>query len=132
MMDLDNFKTINDQYGHPIGDVALKAVADTLRSRTRVFDSIARYGGEEFVVVMPGTGPQDAMGAAERLRVAIENMPFSPEPGVLRRLTISIGVAFSDNRNHSAELLLQAADQAMYQAKRNGRNRVELAASSNV
>ena len=129
MVDVDHFKSINDRFGHPAGDRALKAVADTLRGRTRVFDSIARYGGEEFVVVMPGTGPQDAMTAAERLRVSIEHMPFSPEPGVMHPLTVSIGVAFGDIRNHSAELLLQAADQAMYRAKGAGRNRVELAAS---
>ena len=129
MVDVDHFKIVNDRYGHPVGDRALKAVADMLRTRTRVFDSIARYGGEEFVVVMPGAGPQDAMAAAERLRVAIEAMPFSPEPGVTHPLTISIGVAFSSGHNHSAELLLQAADQAMYQAKRTGRNRVELAAT---
>ena len=129
MIDVDHFKLINDHYGHPAGDRALKSVADTLRGRIRVFDSIARYGGEEFVVVMPGAGPQDAMAAAERLRVAIERMLFSPEPGVVHPLTVSIGVAFSSSRNHSAELLLQAADQAMYRAKRSGRNRVELAAS---
>jgi len=128
MVDVDHFKCINDRYGHPAGDRALKAVADTLRGRTRVFDSIARYGGEEFVVVMPGAGPQDAVAAAERLRTAIELMPFTPEPGVSHPLTVSIGVAFSNARTHSAELLLQAADQAMYFAKRSGRNRVELAA----
>ena len=125
MVDVDHFKSINDRYGHPAGDRALKAVADTLRGRTRVFDSIARYGGEEFVVVMPGTGPQDALTAAERLRVSIERMPFSPEAGVMHQLTVSIGIAFGDARNHSAELLLQAADQAMYRAKAAGRNRVE-------
>jgi two-component system cell cycle response regulator len=128
MVDVDHFKLINDRYGHPVGDRALKAIADTLRSRTRVFDSIARYGGEEFVVVMPGAGPQDAQAAAERLRQAIERLPFSPEAEATHPLTVSIGVAFSSSRNHSAELLLQAADQAMYRAKRGGRNRVELAA----
>jgi len=129
MVDVDLFKAVNDRFGHAAGDRALKAVADMLRSRTRVFYSIARYGGEEFVVVMPGAGPQDAMAAAEPLRVAVEAMPFSPEPGVAHPLTISIGVAFSGGPNHSVELLLQAADQAMYQAKRTGRNRVELAPS---
>jgi two-component system cell cycle response regulator len=129
MADVDHFKAVNDRYGHSTGDRALKAVADTLRGRTRVFDSIARYGGEEFVVVMPGAGPQDALAAAERLRAAIEQMPFSPTDGVLHALTISIGVACSSGRSHNAELLLQAADQAMYRAKRAGRNRVELAVS---
>ncbi len=129
MVDVDHFKIINDRYGHPVGDRALKVVADTLRGRIRVFDSIARYGGEEFVVVMPGASPQDASAAAERLRAAVEHMPFVPEPGVTHPLTVSIGLAFSGDRNHSAELLLQAADQAMYRAKRSGRNRVEMAAS---
>ncbi len=129
MIDVDHFKSINDRYGHPAGDRALKAVADTLRARIRVFDSIARYGGEEFVVVMPGTGAQDAALAAERLRELIERIEFSPEPGVTHQVTVSIGVAFSGAHNHSAELLLQAADQAMYLAKRGGRNRVEMAAA---
>jgi two-component system cell cycle response regulator len=127
MIDVDHFKTINDRYGHPAGDRALKAIAATLRSRIRVFDSIARYGGEEFAVVMPGTGWPDAVTAAERLREAVEQMKFVPEPGTVHPVTISIGVALSSNGNSTAELLLQAADQAMYRAKRGGRNRVELA-----
>ncbi len=127
MVDVDHFKIINDRYGHPAGDRALKAVADALRGRTRLFDSIARYGGEEFVVVMPGADQQEAMVVAERLRETVETMVFSPEPGVMHALTVSIGVAFSSGGGHSAELLLQTADQAMYRAKRTGRNRVELA-----
>jgi len=68
MLDLDHFKEVNDRWGHPVGDQALRVVAETLRGRVRVFDSIARYGGEEFVVVMPGASAQEAQGAAERLR----------------------------------------------------------------
>jgi two-component system cell cycle response regulator len=124
MLDVDHFKSINDQYGHPMGDHALKSIAETLRTRTRVFDTIARYGGEEFVVVMPGASPNDAMSAAERLRSAIERMPFSPMPGTNAPLTVSIGVSYSDGPNVTPETLLQAADHAMYQAKRAGRNRV--------
>lgn len=127
MVDVDHFKLINDRYGHATGDRALKAVADTLRGRTRVFDSIARYGGEEFVVVMTGAGPQAAAAAAERLRVAVEQMAFSPKPGVTHPLTISIGVALSTGRGDTPERLLHAADKVMYQAKRSGRNRVALA-----
>ena len=78
MIDVDHFKLVNDRYGHPAGDRALKAMADTLRRRIRVFDSIARYGGEEFVVVMPGAGPQDALAAAERLRAAVEDDAVHP------------------------------------------------------
>ena len=80
MLDVDHFKSVNDRFGHAVGDKALKAVAETLRGRTRVFDSIARYGGEEFVVVMPGTSPPDARNAAERLRSSIEAMPFQAAP----------------------------------------------------
>ena len=124
MIDVDHFKAINDHYGHAVGDQALKAIADTLRHRTRVFDTIARYGGEEFVVVMPGASANDAVSAAERLRSSIERMPFTPAPGSNVGLTVSIGVAFSDGPNVTPETLLQSADHAMYQAKRAGRNRV--------
>jgi len=96
MIDVDHFKEINDRWGHMVGDAALKAIAETLRHRIRVFDSIARYGGEEFAVVMPGTTEQEAVGAAERLRGAIEAMAFQPEPGVGHKMTVSVGVACSD------------------------------------
>ena len=76
MIDVDHFKAVNDEFGHAAGDKALRAIADTLRANTRVFDSLARYGGEEFVVVMPGTGAEEATQAAERLRAAVEAMPF--------------------------------------------------------
>jgi len=130
MVDVDHFKSINDRFGHSAGDMALKTIADTLRNRTRVFDSIARYGGEEFVVVMPGAGAADAMSAAERLRTSIETMNFSPEPGIKAQLTVSIGVSYTGSQSTTPELLLQSADQAMYLAKRSGRNRVEMAASA--
>jgi two-component system cell cycle response regulator len=126
MIDVDHFKDINDRWGHLVGDAALKAIAEALRHRIRVFDSIARYGGEEFAVVMPGTTEQEAVGAAERLRGAIEAMAFQPEPGVVHKMTVSIGVACSEGGEITAEQLLQAADDALYQAKRFGRNRTEL------
>ena len=123
MIDVDHFKSVNDRWGHPIGDQALRAVADALRRRIRVFDSIARYGGEEFAVVMPGTSVDDAKMAAERLRTAIADMQFYPEPGLRHRLTVSIGVSCSAAPDITAERLLQSADQALYRAKREGRNR---------
>jgi two-component system cell cycle response regulator len=126
MIDVDHFKEINDRWGHLVGDAALKAIAETLRRRIRVFDSIARYGGEEFSVVMPGTAQPDAISAAERLRSAVEEMSFHPEPGVEHKMTVSIGVSCSNGGEITAEQLLQAADQALYQAKRSGRNRAEL------
>lgn len=127
MLDVDHFKTINDQWGHQVGDAALTLIAQTLRGRVRVFDSIARYGGEEFVVVMPGTGELDALSAAERLRGAIEELRFVPETGLSHRLTVSVGVACCvPGASMTPERLIQAADQALYAAKRAGRNRVEV------
>jgi two-component system cell cycle response regulator len=129
MIDVDHFKSVNDSFGHPSGDRALRLIADSLRINTRVFDSLARYGGEEFVVVMPGTGPEEAAVAAERLRSAVEAIEFLPLDGRRVPLTVSIGVACPPIAAGSPELLLQAADAALYEAKRNGRNRVEMARS---
>jgi two-component system cell cycle response regulator len=129
MIDVDHFKAVNDRYGHAAGDAALRMVADMLRQRTRVFDSIARYGGEEFVVVMPGVATQEAVLAAERLREAVLNLRFAPTPDGLHRLSVSIGVAICPPKTAgvSPEALIDAADQALYDAKGRGRNRVELA-----
>jgi two-component system cell cycle response regulator len=127
MIDVDHFKTVNDRWGHPVGDQALRDIAAALRRRIRAFDSIARYGGEEFTVVMPDTSQADAMLAAERLRMAITEMTFTPEPGLVHGLTVSIGVSCSHGDDVTAEQLLLAADQALYEAKRSGRNRSELA-----
>ncbi len=124
MLDVDHFKAVNDDLGHSAGDQALLAIATVLRAQTRVFDSVARYGGEEFVVVMPGSDEQEAGVAAERLRLAVEQMVFEPEPGRPRRLTVSIGVVCG-NGTAMPEELLRAADKALYVAKRGGRNRVE-------
>jgi two-component system, cell cycle response regulator len=132
MVDVDHFKIVNDEHGHAEGDRALKAIAETLRGNTRVFDSIARYGGEEFVIVMPGTDSSNALGAAERLRMAIESLVFTCEDGGRHRLSVSIGVACKSDAEKamSPERLLHAADQALYEAKRQGRNRVATGAAS--
>ena len=130
MIDVDHFKRLNDAYGHAVGDRALKAVADTLRANLRVFDTLARYGGEEFVVVMPGASLGEAASAGERLRDAVAQMRFVPEGRNLpHRLTVSIGAVSNAGSDLSAESLLQAADAALFGAKREGRNRVELAPS---
>jgi two-component system cell cycle response regulator len=129
MVDVDHFKSVNDEYGHAAGDSALRTIADALRANTRVFDSLARYGGEEFVVAMPGTNADDAMQAAERLRVAVEATPFAWPQGGQFRLTVSIGIACSGEPRPTPEALLHAADLALYEAKRAGRNRIEVAAS---
>jgi two-component system cell cycle response regulator len=127
MLDVDHFKQVNDDYGHAAGDRALRALGETLRANTRVFDSLARYGGEEFVVVMPGSNPDEAVAAAERLRAAVEAMTFAPAPGGRYRLTVSIGVACAGTGTNTPEALLRDADVALYAAKRAGRNRVIVA-----
>jgi two-component system cell cycle response regulator len=126
MVDVDHFKSVNDLYGHASGDSALRLIADSLRLNTRVFDSVARYGGEEFIVVMPGTGPVEALAAAERLRRAVEEIEFNATPDTCAQLTVSVGVACTSMAAMSTDALLQAADIALYKAKRNGRNRVEI------
>jgi two-component system cell cycle response regulator len=128
MIDVDHFKLVNDEYGHAAGDKALRAIADTLRANTRAFDSLARYGGEEFAVVMPGTEPDDASLAAERLRAAVAAEPFALGPGISCKLTVSIGVACCQDMPVTPEALLHAADAALYAAKHAGRNRVAIAA----
>ncbi len=125
MIDIDHFKAINDSYGHPTGDAALRMLADVLRARVRVFDSIARFGGEEFVIVMPGTGQEDAAAAAERLRQSIAAARFT-DGGTNLQLTVSIGVACTIP-GMSVEALLADSDAALYEAKRGGRNRVVMA-----
>jgi two-component system, cell cycle response regulator len=130
MIDVDHFKVVNDDYGHAVGDRALQLIADTLRANTRVFDSIARYGGEEFVVAMPSSGCDDALAAAERLRSAVESATLEAGPAQRCKLTISVGIACTDDAPTTPEALLRAADMALYEAKRGGRNRVSLAGAA--
>jgi diguanylate cyclase (GGDEF)-like protein len=122
MLDLDGFKQINDTYGHPQGDVVLRAVAQALHTRSRRSDEPARYGGEEFAVVLPGTGLDDAHRAAEALRHAIAGLHIPLEGGEMLRVTVSIGVAELDRHTGDKASLIAAADGALYDAKRRGRN----------
>ncbi len=129
LIDIDFFKNYNDYYGHPQGDKCLGRVASTLNTLTRrPGDSVARYGGEEFVVLLAHTGMQGARSVAETLRQSIEGLCLQhPASSVHDRVTISLGVATTvPERGHSAEVLLAAADQAVYQAKHEGRNRVKV------
>ena len=125
MVDLDRFKTVNDTYGHPIGDAVLKETASIMLDVMRKVDLVARYGGEEFVVIMPHTDTDGAMRAAERLRDAVEGYHFEGLPGA-GSITVSIGVStFKEGVETDMDGLIKQADEALYRAKLNGRNRVE-------
>jgi diguanylate cyclase (GGDEF)-like protein len=129
MVDVDHFKVYNDTHGHPAGDAALRTVATVLEANVRDHDVVYRYGGEEFAVLLPGSTAGEAEAAAERLRAAIERTPFFGEHQQPNgRLTVSLGLAVGRGTN-SAELQ-RRADEALYQAKRDGRNRVVTAASA--
>ncbi len=124
MIDLDNFKTYNDSYGHLKGDLILKEVAALLLAHTRASDLVARYGGEEFAVLLPETSEEHAHSVAEKIRQVIEEHPFALTAGELpRSLTISVGVASALGES-SADVLIQRADEALYCAKEAGKNRV--------
>jgi two-component system cell cycle response regulator len=125
IMDIDYFKQVNDTYGHDIGDEVLKEFASRIAANTRGIDLACRYGGEEFVVAMPDTDMSFAYSIAERLRQSIETTPIkiSRAPSQLN-ITISIGIAKAEGAGDTAEKLLHRADQALYRAKRSGRNRV--------
>lgn len=127
MIDIDYFKQLNDRCGHPVGDAALERVASLLEGAVRRVDTVARIGGEEFVVVLPSTDAPEAVNVGEKLRSAIascQDMPgIEAQPG--HRLTISVGVAQFDERIDSdGDGLLARADEALYSAKRRGRDRL--------
>jgi len=125
IMDIDYFKSVNDTHGHDIGDEVLREFSSRIGANVRGLDLACRYGGEEFVVVMPDTDISFAYMVAERLRRSVETTPFeiSRDPRKLN-ITISIGIASSEGEKDTAEALLHRADQALYRAKRDGRNRV--------
>jgi diguanylate cyclase (GGDEF)-like protein len=120
MLDLDNFKHINDQAGHEAGDVALRLLADNLRAELRSVDTAARYGGDEFVIILPQANIDGAMLVAERLRNRVEQMEV---PG-FGKVTSSFGVATFPNHASCRDTLVVAADRALYNSKKAGRNRV--------
>lgn len=132
--DIDHFKSLNDKHGHPVGDRVLTTFADILRNSSRVSDAgyklrsgdiAARYGGEEFCLILPETSRAEAKQKAERLRLAVETYPFpgrGTQPG--GAVTVSVGLAEFPRDASDAKGLVQAADEALYAAKRSGRNRV--------
>lgn len=124
MLDLDSFKSFNDTYGHPQGDRLLQGVAAILRSTVRSLDYVGRYGGEEFIIVLPETSREDAYALAERIRANIESEPFPVGESQFVHRTISIGCAAFPEDSDRPETLVALADEALYRAKRSGRNRV--------
>ncbi|HEX6177411.1 MAG TPA: diguanylate cyclase [Thermoanaerobaculia bacterium] len=127
MIDIDYFKKVNDTYGHAVGDEILKAVASMYRDSVRSTDLVARYGGEEFAVMMPETALDDAITFAEKIRSIVESSAVPTRAGELT-ITVSIGVASVPHPAiHTAKELIVTADEALYRAKRSGRNQVQAA-----
>jgi diguanylate cyclase (GGDEF)-like protein/PAS domain S-box-containing protein len=126
LIDIDHFKEINDQFGHHAGDEFLKMLADQLVEQTRVSDMVCRYGGEEFLLVFPGVALETAQRRAEEIRQKFAKTVLHFAQAEIHT-TISVGVAGYPDHAQSADELLNKADAALYQSKRNGRNRVELA-----
>jgi len=127
MLDVDHFKRVNDEHGHPAGDAVLVTVAHTLRGAIRPTDHLARYGGEEFAVILPETGPRAAQGVAERLRAAVKLAPIKDAGGrLLPSVTISIGGAILSATNDTSLALIAAADANLYASKQGGRDRVTM------
>lgn len=124
ILDVDLFKSINDTYGHAVGDRALRAFADVCRAIVRNADLVGRLGGEEFAVLLPETGTQAAVEAAERLRVAIAAIRLQSDHDDTPGMTVSIGVATTSDGQETLHQLLAHADAQLYRAKESGRNRV--------
>ncbi|WP_260291277.1 sensor domain-containing diguanylate cyclase [Sedimenticola hydrogenitrophicus] len=123
MLDLDHFKTINDEFGHDAGDYVLKTVSKLIQAQMRAVDVLARWGGEEFCILLPETTQAAAGAVAERIRASLEQYLFEYQR-VPIKVTTSIGLTALTARDKRIEEVVQRADQALYQAKRDGRNRV--------
>jgi diguanylate cyclase (GGDEF)-like protein len=125
LVDIDHFKSVNDRYGHPAGDAVLRELGQRLRHGMRSYDWAGRYGGEEFLIVLSNCDPDNVAACAERLREAVASLPFHTASADLP-VTVSIGTAVtSPEHPFTASQLVGLADEALYRAKDNGRNRVE-------
>ena len=132
MADLDHFKEINDTYGHLVGDAVLKETGSRLAAAVRSYDWVGRYGGEEFLIIVPGCNAAGLAASTERMRQSVSDHRFNTTAGELS-ITLSLGAALAESHTMETvdcEALLRAADQALYCAKANGRNRVESAGST--
>lgn len=125
MLDLDYFKSINDNYGHACGDKVLVKVAEALKLELRQYDILGRIGGEEFAILLPNTNKSSALSIAQRIRESIENLPIKYKKNTLR-VTTSIGVAVDLNADKNLDELFLEADKRLYKAKENGRNLVAI------
>jgi diguanylate cyclase (GGDEF)-like protein len=124
MLDIDKFKKVNDTYGHQNGDMVLSAIAEVLQTGRRSYDIAARYGGEEFVLVLPDASLAGGVTVAEHLREYVQAISFKP-PMENLTVTVSAGVAtFPSAQVDDVDSLIRQADEALYRAKQNGRNRV--------
>lgn len=125
LFDIDHFKRVNDSFGHLAGDRTLKMVADVTSKSIRLTDYVGRWGGEEFLVVLPSTTPEKTLEVAERIRTEIASTPLITQKHEEIRVEVSVGVAhFATCEGMELDDLLQQADEALYQAKKSGRNRV--------
>lgn len=125
MLDIDHFKVVNDTYGHPAGDVTLQSMVNISQHTLRGWDLLGRMGGEEFAVLLPETETEQSLQVAERLRHAVATATVSPESGKQARITVSIGIATAHEEDDTdLDALLKRADQALYQAKNTGRDKV--------
>jgi len=125
MLDIDKFKNINDTYGHPVGDEVIIALANTLRDISRLSDIACRFGGEEFLILLPETSAEGAMVIGEKIRKFVEDLVINTQDNISIKFTISIGIAEFDRENElNLEKSIQRADEALYDAKKGGRNRV--------
>lgn len=123
MADVDHFRSFNEEEGHDAGDTVLKLVAQQLKKAVRPYDLAARYGGEEFTIILPSVDSQKAFELAERLRKSVEELEYVTPTGRVRRVTISLGIAMYPTTSLTASDLFKAADHALYDAKKGGRNR---------
>ncbi|MGZ8783457.1 MAG: diguanylate cyclase, partial [Gaiellaceae bacterium] len=123
LADVDDFKSVNDRYGHPTGDMVLRDLAETLRETVREIDTASRWGGEEFAIILPGTDLEGAAQVAERIRAALAEREILSADGAVLHVTASFGVAASD-ASTTVERLVEAADESLYRAKRAGKDRV--------
>jgi diguanylate cyclase (GGDEF)-like protein len=125
LLDIDHFKKVNDTYGHFAGDAVLRETAARLKSSMRPYDQVGRYGGEEFLVVFPNCDMEQARSQADRMRHRLEESKILADVGTEIPVTASFGVTISDLSDRSPDIFVRVADEALYRAKANGRNRVE-------